>query len=249
MANEGDAGDEGGAGELSTQPSNEPGGAPRSELRRELSTEPSCAPRNGPSTQPSGERRPAGAAVFQESVTAAITGAMFDQLAETGYARMSMDAVARRAGVGKAAVYRRWPSKQAMLVDLVGGVMRRNLPRVPDTGSLAGDVRGFLDVIIAQTADPRVRRIALDVLVETTRTAELAAALRDLAVEPRRTAAAEVLTRAIDRGELSADLDRELGLDLLISPVLTRLFATADRVDEDYLARLTRATVSGLKAL
>src|ERR671938_244016 len=61
-------------------------------------------------------REPAGAAVLQESVTAAITSAMFDQLAEIGYARMSMDAVARRAGVGKAAVYRRWRSKQAMLI-------------------------------------------------------------------------------------------------------------------------------------
>jgi AcrR family transcriptional regulator len=187
--------------------------------------------------------------VFQEAVTTAITGAMFDQLAETGYARMSMDAVARRAGVGKAAVYRRWPSKQAMLVDVVGAVMRDNLPRVPDTGSLAGDVHAFLDVIVAQTADPRVRRIVLDLLVETTRATELATALHAVVTQPRRTAVAEVLTRAVDRGELSADLDRELGLDLLISPLLTRLFATADRIDEDYLPHLTTAIVSALTAL
>ncbi|WP_285584981.1 TetR/AcrR family transcriptional regulator [Actinoallomurus iriomotensis] len=174
---------------------------------------------------------------------------MFDLLAETGYARMSMDAVARRARVGKAAVYRRWPSKQAMLVDVVGAVMRNNLPRVPDTGSLAGDVRGFLNVIVAQTADPRVRRIALDLLVESTRASDLAAALHGVVTEPRRAAGAEVLSRAIDRGELSPNLDRELGLDLLISPVLTRLFATADQVNETYLTQLTAAIVSGLKTL
>ena len=86
--------------------------------------------------------------MLQESVTAAITSAMFDQLAEVGYARMSMDAVARRAGVGKAALYRRWPCKQAMLIDLVEASILRNLPEVPDTGSLAGDVRRFLDVIV-----------------------------------------------------------------------------------------------------
>lgn len=194
-------------------------------------------------------REPAGAAVLQESVTAAITSAMFDQLAETGYARMSMDAVARRAGVGKAAVYRRWRSKQAMLIDLVGAVVRRNAPEVPDAGSLAGDVRGFLDVIVAQATDPRVRLIALDVLVETTRTPELATALHDVVAQPRRTAAAAVLTRAIDRGELSADLDRELGLDLLISPLLMRLLLAADQVDDAYLARLTTVIVTGLNAV
>jgi AcrR family transcriptional regulator len=171
-------------------------------------------------------REPAGAAVLQESVTAAITGAMFDQLAEIGYARMSMDAVAWRAGVGKAALYRRWPSKQAMLIDLVEAAILRNLPEAPDTGSLAGDVRGFLDVIVEQAADPRVRRIALDVLVETTRTPALAAALHDVVDEPRRTAAAAVLTRVIERGELAADLDRDLGLDLLIAPLLIRLLRT-----------------------
>lgn len=174
---------------------------------------------------------------------------MFDQLAETGYARMSMEAVARQAGVGKAAVYRRWPSKQAMLIDLVEAAIVRNLPEVPDTGSLAGDVRGFLDVIVEQAADPRIRRIALDVLVETTRTPELAAALHDVVAKPRRTAAATVLTRAIDRGELSADIDRELGLDLLVSLLIMRLLLVANQVDDAYLARLTKVIVAGLNAI
>jgi AcrR family transcriptional regulator len=194
-------------------------------------------------------REPAGAAVLQESVTAAITRAMFDQLAEIGYARMSMDAVARRAQVGKAAVYRRWPSKQAMLIDLVEAAILRNLPEVPDTGSLAGDVRGFLDVIVEQAADPRTRRIALDVLVETTRTPELATALHDVVDKPRRTAAASVLTRAIDRGELPAGVDLELGLDVLISPLLLRLLRSDEQVDDAYLARLTKVIVTGLAAL
>jgi AcrR family transcriptional regulator len=190
-----------------------------------------------------------GAAVLHEPVTAAIRDAMFDQLAETGYARMSMDALARRAGVGKAAVYRRWPSKQAMLIDVVSAVMRDNLPHVPDTGSLAGDVLEFLDLIVAQIADPRVRRIVLDILVETTRTPELEAGLRNVGAEPRRAAASEILSRAIDRGDLRADIDRELALDLLISPILVRLFSAADQVDDGYLARLTTAIVSGLTSL
>jgi AcrR family transcriptional regulator len=57
-------------------------------------------------------RTPTGAAVLQPEITKAITGAVFDELADQGYARLSMEAVAKRAGVGKSALYRRWPSKQ-----------------------------------------------------------------------------------------------------------------------------------------
>lgn len=110
-------------------------------------------------------------------------------------------------------------------------------------------MRGFLDVIVEQAADPRIRRIALDVLVETTRTAELATALNDVVAQPRRTTAATVLTRAIDRGELSADLDRELALDLLISPLIMRLLLATDQVDDAYLTRLTKVIVTGLNAI
>jgi AcrR family transcriptional regulator len=194
------------------------------------------------------KRQPAGAAVLQESITSAITAAMFDELAETGYARMSVDAVARRAGVGKAAVYRRWRSKQAMLLDLVGAAVRQNAPEVPDSGSLAGDVRGFLEVILAQAGHPRARRITLDMVAEATRNPELGAALRDAVAPPRRAAAAKVLSRGIERGELSADIDRELGLDLLISPLLMRLLLTGTPVDDTYLTRLTAVIVSGLNA-
>jgi hypothetical protein len=66
--------------------------------------------------------------------------------------------------------------------------------------------------------------------------------------QPRRTAAAAVLTRAVDRGELSADIDRELGLDLLISPLLLRLLRTDDQADDADLARLTTVIVAGLRA-
>jgi len=79
--------------------------------------------------------KPAGAAVLQESVTSAILRAAFAEMAESGYARMSMDAVARRAGVGKAAIYRRWSSKQEMVVALTAQI-GVPLADTADTGSL-----------------------------------------------------------------------------------------------------------------
>ena len=86
---------------------------------------------------------PAGGPVLQDAVTNALTTAFFEELAETGYGRLSMEAVARRAGAGKAALYRRWPSKQAMTAALVSQAATE-APEVADTGSLRGDVRAFL---------------------------------------------------------------------------------------------------------
>jgi len=133
----------------------------------------------------------------------------------------------------------------ALLLDVA---VRRNVPKAPDSGSLPGDVRSFLDVIVAQAGDPQVNRIALDMMAETTRSPELAAVLRETVAGPRRAAAAAVLRRGIERGELPADIDLELGLDLLISPVLVRLLLTGEPVEDAYPTRLTRVIVAGLNS-
>ncbi|MEU2305591.1 TetR/AcrR family transcriptional regulator [Streptomyces misionensis] len=194
-----------------------------------------------------GRRRGTRGPAQDETVSAAIEAAAFDELAAAGWRRLAMDAVARRAGVGKAALYRRWESKEAMLLDLVARLVRREVPEVPDTGTLAGDVRGFLDLTVAQTADPRVVRIAVDLLGESVRNPALAESLRLAVLAPRREAAAAMLRRAVGRGELPVGLDPELGTDLLISPLLLRLLLPgAPPVDEVYLDTLTAVIVAGL---
>jgi len=193
-------------------------------------------------------RRPAGAAVLQESVTSAITAAAFEELAETGYARMSMDAVARRAGVGKAALYRRWDSKDAMLIDLVARTVRESALIRADTGSLRGDVEAYLTATLSQLHGRLVSRIAPDLLAESPRNPALAAALREVIGTPRRQSADAMLSRAIDRGELPADLDHDLALDLLVAPLGFRLLASQGVINDGYLRRLTEATIAALKA-
>ena len=188
----------------------------------------------------------AGAAVLQPTVTSSISDAMFAELAGQGYARMSMEAVARAAGVGKAALYRRWPSKRAMVIDLVADAIRRTLPEAIDTGSLAGDVRAFLDFTVAQARKPSVVQVALDMLAESARDETLAAELRDVAAVPRRDAARKLLERAGRRGEIPPDIDVETGIDLLISPLVFRLALTRGAIDDRYLDVLTNATVAAL---
>ncbi|HEY0815237.1 MAG TPA: TetR/AcrR family transcriptional regulator [Pseudonocardia sp.] len=181
-------------------------------------------------------------------MTDAITEATFAELAENGYARMSMDAVARRARVGKAALYRRWPSKLAMLTELIREAVQGTLPPVPTTGALHTDLRELLGTLRSQLAQPPVSSIALGLLAEARYTEPLSDMLNNSLIAPRRAAVHAVLQAAIDRGELPAQLDVELGTDLLVGPLAYRVLIRAANSDDDYLERLATVIESALKS-
>ncbi|WP_267241959.1 TetR/AcrR family transcriptional regulator [Streptomyces sp. PR69] len=197
-------------------------------------------------TSPS--RRPAGSAVLRESVTETIRHAVFEELAESGYARMSMEAVTRRAGVGKAALYRRWPSKEGMVLDLVSEVAEEHLPATADSGSLRGDIERFIREAMNALRHPLVARIVPDLLAESTRNGRLGKALHESVIVPRRVAVATVLRRAVDRGELPADIDLSLAIDLFGAPLYFRVFAAGGATDDAYVTRLANAVLAGVHA-
>ncbi|MBF8187171.1 TetR/AcrR family transcriptional regulator [Nonomuraea sp. K274] len=161
-------------------------------------------------------RRVAGAALLRERVTEVITAAVLDELADTGYARMSMEAVARRAGVGKAALYRRWPSKEVMVQQIVDTLAGNAVP-IPDTGNLREDVSGYVAHAAALRNDLRTTRIIADLSAEAIRNPQLAQSFSAALREPRRAAGTTMLHHAMERGELPADLDTDLALDCLVA--------------------------------
>jgi AcrR family transcriptional regulator len=187
-------------------------------------------------------RTPTGAAVLDPAVTEAITTAAVAELAESGYARLAMDRVARRAGVGKSAIYRRWPSKLEMTVDGLARLSTMTGP-VPDTGSLRGDVRAIMQAALDWLTDPRIRAVLPDLIAESDRNPVLAEAVAHHITRPRMAWARVALDRAHDRGELAAD-DIDLVLDLTIAPVFWRL-THARPVDDRYLDRLAELTIGG----
>ncbi|MFD9219148.1 TetR/AcrR family transcriptional regulator [Streptomyces sp. NPDC060064] len=201
-------------------------------------------------TSPAGDLvRPAtGAALLRESVTQTIRRAMFEELAETGYARMSMEAVTRRAGVGKAALYRRWPSKEAMVVDLVSEMAAEHIPTTTDSGSLSGDVERFIRETMDALRHPLVGRIIPDLLAESARKNTLHEALHQAVLEPRRAAVATLLRRATERGELPPDIDTSLAIDLFGAPLYFRMLAAGGPTDDGYVARLVKAIVAAITA-
>ncbi|WP_455360518.1 TetR/AcrR family transcriptional regulator [Streptomyces sp. SYSU K21746] len=197
-------------------------------------------------TDPGTPRRaPAGAAVLREDVTEAIRAAVFEELAAVGFARMSIEGIARRAGVGKTAVYRRWRSKLHLVLDLVSAFAAQGLP-VPATGSLYGDVRALLEVMSHVLRHPVASQVIPDLLVESVRNPELADAIRSALVDGQQGIAGQIVRDAVARGELPAGTDPERALDLVIGPLYWRLVVVRSELPPGYLDELAAAVVAGL---
>jgi AcrR family transcriptional regulator len=190
-------------------------------------------------------RVPAGAAVLQAGVTEAIRQAFFTELAESGYGRLSIEAVARRAAVGKPAIYRRWRSKQDMAVALISEVAWAHLD-MPDTGRLRGDVIAFLRAEYAVLTDPLAKAIIPDLLSEANRNPDLAEALLATVRDPRRTRAAAIIRRAIERGEVADTLNPDLALDVLAGPLYWRLTVVHQPINDEELVQLAELVMGAL---
>lgn len=190
-------------------------------------------------------RSPAGAALMQPAVTDALVRALFEEWAAAGYGSMSLERVAKRAGVGKAALYRRWPSKAA-LVSYALSRVGVTITDTPDTGSLEGDVRALLLSVRRALRLPRVRAILLDLHAEMARSVVLQEAIHPFQQE-RRARAAALIDRAVTRGELSAGVDREIAYDLLGAPLYWRMAVVRGPAGRAYVERLAAMLVAALR--
>jgi AcrR family transcriptional regulator len=192
-------------------------------------------------------RTPTGAAVLQPEVTQAITDAVLHELAEQGYGRLSMEAVAKRAGVGKSALYRRWGSKDEMIAAVITEFSVTRAADV-DTGSLRGDLRETMQALIGWLTHPLFSRILPDLVAEDVRNPERSRSTRESIGRSRREVGEVVLRRAIARGELPEDLDLEMALDVLAAPIYWRLVVRQAEAEPDYVDRLVEYALRALGA-
>ncbi|MEU0913830.1 TetR/AcrR family transcriptional regulator [Streptomyces althioticus] len=205
---------------------------------------------NADAPEPRPRRRaPAGAAVLREDVTEAIRAAVFEELAAVGYARMSIEGIARRAGVGKTAVYRRWRSKLHVVLDVVSALAVQGLP-APDTGSLESDLRLLYEVSSRALRHPVASQILPDLQAEAARNPEIAEAVQKALREGQDGVAKGIVTAAQERGEIGAGVDHALALDLISGPLYWRsVVIRSPKLPKGYLDGLARATAQALKAL
>ena len=191
-------------------------------------------------------RPPSGAAVMRGDVTAALSRAFFAEWARVGYAALSLERVARTAGVGKAALYRRWSSKAEMACDQLSRV-GLTLTDTRDMGSLEADLRALLLAFRRVLRHPTIRRIIADLNAEVARDPALEEAIRPFQ-QARRDRVQQIIERAVARGEAAGTVDWEMVLDLLVGPIYWRLAVTGGRSDLAHLERLVRATTAAVKA-
>jgi AcrR family transcriptional regulator len=155
------------------------------------------------------------------SSRAAILEATLALLAERGFQATTMDAIAERAGVGKNSIYRRWASKDDLVADAIRELTAELDVQDGDDlyAQLLDRIRDFTHVF----ADPLLGRLLPGLLGELERNPAFAETYAERVVRPRYDAIVELLTRAVERGELRAGTDPELVADLLIGPPLLRL--------------------------
>lgn len=192
-------------------------------------------------------RKPSGAAVMRTDLTRALVRAFFEDWAIYGYGGISLERVATRAGAGKAAIYRRWPSKLTMASEAIEELGLK-LTDVSARGSLIEELEGYLLMMRRALRHRLVRRILPDIYAEAARKSELVAALRRLA-EARRAAGSAIIERAIARGELNADVDIEMALDMIPSALYWRMIVTNRSMTRVQIERQAKALHAAMKLL
>lgn len=180
-----------------------------------------------------GERRPGGRAA---RVRASVLDATIELLSDVGYERLTIEAIASRAGVHKTTVYRRWPTKAELVLDATRTISERGIP-IPDTRTLRGDLRALARDVVATIGSESGGRRSLSLVAAAASTPELAAAMHRFWAE-RLIATRPIVERAIARGELPAAADANTIIEALIGPLWIRLLLTGETIDESVADRV-----------
>jgi AcrR family transcriptional regulator len=168
----------------------------------------------------------------------AILDAALAALAECGYVATNMNDIAARAGVGKAAIYRRWSSKAALMTDALV-YWRPDLlsNEAPDTGTLVGDLDALVERAKRYDNSLITNDLLLRVALEAAHDAQLATALDDLLLFKGRRVLSAVLAQAADRGEIAATRDWSLVADVIAAMGLLRVIS-GQTVDAEFVRQV-----------
>ena len=179
-----------------------------------------------------------------EEAHKAILDATLELLAEVGFSSLTVEGVASRAGVGKATIYRRWPSKLPLVVEAFG-----RLPGMEevDTGNVADDLKAMLTRYLEAFHSTALRAVLPSLAGERSHNPEL-----DKLFEPvskgRRAPLSRALERAAERGEIPADTDLELAADLVVGPIAVGLFFKGGRLSPKMVGPMVDMALAGIRA-
>jgi AcrR family transcriptional regulator len=180
-----------------------------------------------------------------EEARVAILRSTLKLLAENGFSGLSIEAVAARANVGKATVYRWWPNKAALITDAFASSTGRKL-HFPDTGSVFTDINQQMREVV-KIFRSRRGRILSAILAAGQSDGGVIAAFRERFMRPRRQEAYATLRRGIQRGELRQDVDMDLLLDSLYGPIYMRFLIRHDKLTSSFVDSLCQLVLAGAR--
>jgi AcrR family transcriptional regulator len=184
-------------------------------------------------------RRPGGRSA---RVRRAVVTAFIDELAERGFSALSFESVAARAGVHKTTLYRRWGSRENLLLDVALHTAADAVP-VPDTGSLVTDLAALAAAVARNLRSKPVEAMLRAVVSEALVHPEVATAARDF-WDARFQAANEIIRRAVARGEVEANVNADLIIESLIGPLYLRVLVTQEPLDDAFVEELSTLVAS-----
>jgi len=177
-----------------------------------------------------------------EEAHKAILDATLELLVEVGFSALTVEGVATRAGVGKATIYRRWPSKLPLVVEAF-----RQLPQLEevDTGNLVDDLKQMLQSYLQLFYTTPLAAVLPSLAGERAHDPQLSERF-DPVIQGRRQPLVRALERAVERGELSPDLDLDLAADLVVGPIAVRLFFTGAKLSPRMVGPMVDLALRGI---
>jgi AcrR family transcriptional regulator len=181
-----------------------------------------------------------------EPARQAILAAAADLLLTRGPAAVSMDAVAARAGVSKATIYRWWPTKETLALDALYEQLTEPSPEPPDTGTLRGDLLALLLGWIERVGDRPFGRVIGALITEAATDPVFGKLYRERYVEPRRAQARTIFARAMGRDEIAMGTDVEAAIDLLYGALYHRLLNGHAPLTQEFVETVVGIVVAGI---
>ncbi|WP_433672605.1 TetR/AcrR family transcriptional regulator [Nocardia sp. CA-136227] len=189
------------------------------------------------------QRRPGGRAA---KVTEAVHRAVLEAVTEQGVENVGIPDISRRAGVRDSSIYRRWGTRENLVLDVLLTASERTLP-LPDTGTAHGDLTAFATALISYLETPLGDSLAR-ALAYVTDSEEITEA-RNTFWETRYRANQQIVERAVERGELPPDTDARQAIELLIAPIHFRHLLTRQPADAAFVERLVTHVIGAMHSV
>jgi AcrR family transcriptional regulator len=182
-----------------------------------------------------------------ETARKAILAAAAELLLDRGLPGVSMDTVAERAGVSKATIYRWWPTKETLALDMLYNEWTKVTPQTYESGSLRVDLLALLGAWSRLASGRPYGRVVAALLMEARTDPVFSAEYQRRLVEPRRDQARAVFGHALERGEIPAGTNVEVAIDLLYGPLYHRLLHGHAPLDDQFVDDIVDMALRGIQ--